>query len=172
MGSDYKIQVFEIAFLTDEQVRMFRSDFGIIADYFVKRRRGEVYEGNRKLIRHVDAVLKFMAVFAKDQRFLKIKLDEKEAVNMCVILDRVEERGRQDGIRIGREEERARTDKILDQVKERGRQDGIRLGREEERDRILRLIGMLLQQGRTGDIERVCADEQYCKDLLNQYGLQ
>lgn len=66
----------------------------------------------------------------------------------------------------------ARTDKILDQVEERGRQDGIRLGREEERDRILRLIGMLLQQGRTGDIERVCADEQYCKDLLNQYGLQ
>ena len=111
MGSDYKIQVFEIAFLTDEQVRMFRSDFGIIADYFVKRRRGEVYEGNRKSIRHVDAVLKFMAVFAKDQRFLKIKLDEKEEVNMCVILDRVEERGRQDGIRIGREEERARTDK-------------------------------------------------------------
>ena len=190
-GSDYKIQVFEIAFLTDEQVRMFRSDFGIIADYFVKRRRGEVYEGNRKPIRHVDAVLKFMAVFAKDQRFLKIKLDEKEEVNMCVILDRVEERGRQDGIRIGREEERARTDKILDQVEERGRQDGIRIGREEERartdkildqveergrqdgiDLVTRLIGMLLQQGRTGDIERVCADEQYCKDLLNQYRLQ
>ncbi|HJC50883.1 MAG TPA: hypothetical protein H9754_10000, partial [Candidatus Anaerostipes avistercoris] len=107
---------------------------------------------------------KFMAVFAKDQRFLKIKLDEKEEVNMCVILDRVEERGRQDGIRIGREEERARTDKILDQVEERGRQDGI--------DLVTRLIGMLLQQGRTGDIERVCADEQYCKDLLNQYRLQ
>ena len=80
------------------------------------------------------------------------------------ILDQVEERGRQDGIRIGREEERARTDKILDQVEERGRQDGI--------DLVTRLIGMLLQQGRTGDIERVCADEQYCKDLLNQYRLQ
>lgn len=124
---------------------MFRSDFGIIADYFVKRRRGEVYEGSRKPIRHVDAMLKFMAVFAKDQRFLKIKLDEKEEVNMCVILDRVEERGRQEGIRMGREEERART---------------------------LRLIGILLQQGRADDIERVCADEQYCKKLLNQYGLQ
>ena len=71
---------------------------------------------------------------------------------MCVILDRVEERGRQDGIRIGR-------------------QDGIRIGREE-RARTLRLIGVLLQQGRTDDIERVCADEQYCKELLNQYGLQ
>ena len=178
---------------------MFRSDFGIIADYFVKRRRGEVYEGSRKPIRHVDAMLKFMAVFAKDQRFLKIKLDEKEEVNMCVILDRVEERGRQEGIRmgreeerartdkildqveergrqegirIGREEERARTDKILDQVEERGRQEGIRIGREEERARTLRLIGILLQQGRADDIERVCADEQYCKKLLNQYGLQ
>src|SRR5699024_8328379 len=225
-GNDYRIHVFEIAFLTDEQVRMFRSDFGIIADYFVKKRRGEIYEGNQKPIRHVDAMLKFMAVFAKDQRFLKIKLDEKEEVNMCVILDRVEERGRQEGIRmgreeerartdkildqveergreegirigreeerartdkildqveergrqegirIGREEERARTDKILDQVEERGRQEGIRIGREEERARTLRLIGILLQQGRADDIERVCADEQYCKKLLNQYGLQ
>lgn len=41
-GNDYRIHVFEIAFLSNEQVRMFRSDFGIIADYFVKKRRGEI----------------------------------------------------------------------------------------------------------------------------------
>ena len=31
------LNVFEIAYLTEEQIEMFQSDFGIIADYFVKR---------------------------------------------------------------------------------------------------------------------------------------
>lgn len=81
---------------------MFRSDFRIIAGYFVKRRRGESYEGNRRPIRHVDAVLKFMSVFAEDQRFLNLHLDqEKEALNMCVILDRIENRGIEKGMELG-----------------------------------------------------------------------
>ncbi len=168
-GNDYRIHVFEIAFLTDEQVRMFRSDFGIIADYFVKKRRGEIYEGNQKPIRHVDAMLKFMAVFAKDQRFLKIKLDKKEEVNMCVILDRVEERGRQDGIRIGREEERAKRDRILDQVEERGRQDGIRIGREEERAKRDRILDQVEERGRQDGI-RIGREEERAKrdQILDQ----
>ncbi len=33
--NDYKIHVFEIAHLTEEQVKRFRSDFRIVADYFV-----------------------------------------------------------------------------------------------------------------------------------------
>lgn len=42
-SNDYKIHVFEIAYLTEEQINMFQSDFRIIADYFVKRRTGEAY---------------------------------------------------------------------------------------------------------------------------------
>lgn len=57
------------------------------------------------MIQHVDAVLKFMSVFAADKRFLELNLKElnlKEyegRVNMCVILDKVEERGIQIGIK-------------------------------------------------------------------------
>ena len=36
---NYKLNVFDIAYLTEEQIKMFQSDFGIIADYFVKRRK-------------------------------------------------------------------------------------------------------------------------------------
>lgn len=88
-SDNYKINVFEIAYLTEKQINMFQSDFGIIADYFVKRRKGCKTIENHKPIRHVDEMLKFMQIFAEDNRFLKldIKKDEKGEVTMCTILD-------------------------------------------------------------------------------------
>ena len=38
--SDYKINVVEVSFLTEEQVSKFKSDFKIIADFFVQIRQG------------------------------------------------------------------------------------------------------------------------------------
>ena len=35
--NDYKIHIFEVAYLTEEQVKLFRSDFRIVADYFVQK---------------------------------------------------------------------------------------------------------------------------------------
>ena len=44
---------------------------------------------NHKPIKHVDEMLKFMRIFAEDERFLQldIKKDEKGEVTMCTILD-------------------------------------------------------------------------------------
>ena len=42
---------------------MFQSDFGIIADYFVKRRKGYKTIENHKQIKHVDEMLKFIRIF-------------------------------------------------------------------------------------------------------------
>ena len=74
---------------------MFQSDFGIIADYFVKRRKGYKTIENHKQIKHVDEMLKFMEIFAEDERFLKLNLEKKKkgAITMCTILDAAEERG-------------------------------------------------------------------------------
>jgi hypothetical protein len=46
---------------------MFQSDFGIIADYFVKRRKGYKTIENHKQIKHVDEMLKFMRIFVEDE---------------------------------------------------------------------------------------------------------
>lgn len=88
-SDNYKINVFEIAYLTEEQINMFQIDFGIIADYFVKRRKGYKTIENHKPIKHVDEMLKFMQIFAEDNRFLKlgVEKDEKGEVTMCTILD-------------------------------------------------------------------------------------
>ncbi len=93
--NNYKINVFEIAYLTEEQIEMFQSDFGIIADYFVKRRKGYKTIENHKPIKHVDEMLKFMRIFAEDERFLQldVKKDGKGEITMCTILDNAINKG-------------------------------------------------------------------------------
>ena len=89
--SDNKINVFEIAWLKPETVAKFRSDFRIVADYFVRMRRDKTYEPSRETIRHVHEVLQLMAELTKDRRFAEIQLPPGSAeggTNMCEVLDR------------------------------------------------------------------------------------
>ncbi|MBQ9279200.1 MAG: hypothetical protein IJ224_11280, partial [Lachnospiraceae bacterium] len=67
--SDYKINVFEIAYLTDEQVKKFKSDFKFVADYFVQMRKNKNYIAPREVVKHVDEVLKLMKVLTKDKEW-------------------------------------------------------------------------------------------------------
>lgn len=95
--SDYKINVFEIAFLEPEQVQKFQSDFKHVADYFVQMRTTKDYNPSKETLKHVDAVLKIMSVLTQDNRFEEIQSYGKEVTSMCEVLDRVEEKGIQQG---------------------------------------------------------------------------
>lgn len=104
--NDYRIHVFEIAYLSDEQVRMFKSDFGIVADFFVQRRKNKQYIPSQKTIRHVDEVLKFLSVFTNDKRYERAAESCKQEggqtmTNMRDVLDKVEERGFSEGEKKG-----------------------------------------------------------------------
>lgn len=61
--NDYKIHVFEIAWLTDEQVEMFKSDFQVVAEFFSQMRKNNEYKPSEIELKHVDEVLKLLAVF-------------------------------------------------------------------------------------------------------------
>ena len=94
--SDYKINILEVAFLTKEEVKMFKSDFQIIADYFVQSRTNPDYKPSRKTIRHVDEMLKAMSILTGDPRFVDVlnNVQGKEKVkNMCVALDNAINKG-------------------------------------------------------------------------------
>lgn len=105
--SDYKINVFEIAYLEDRQLEKFKSDFKIVADFFVQQRITRDYKPSKEKIRHVDEILKLLEVLSNDKRFSKIDIKElKEqkyegGVNMCVALDKIENRGFERGIERG-----------------------------------------------------------------------
>ena len=105
--NDYKIHVFEIAYLTPEQVEMFQSDFKIVADYFVQMRTNKEYEPSQEVMKHVDAVLKLMSVLTQDDRFEEMQNGAQgEVKTMCEVLDRAIDKGRIEGRIEGRNEGR------------------------------------------------------------------
>ena len=101
--NDYRVNVFEVPRLTAEQVGQFKSDFRIVADYFVQIGRDEDYVPPRQTIEHVDAVLKLMSALTRDHRFEETQSEFRkgEAVTMLSVLDKVEARGRVEGIQLG-----------------------------------------------------------------------
>ena len=67
--TDVPINLFEIAFLSDDQVKMFQSDFGIVADYFVQMRKDKSYKPSNTQMKHIREVLQLMSVLTNDKRF-------------------------------------------------------------------------------------------------------
>ena len=86
---DYEINLFEIAYLTEEQVNLFKSDFGIVADFFVQKQRNGDYEPSRKEIQHVQEMLQLLSIMTGDRRFEEACAKDSEGgpKNMCEILD-------------------------------------------------------------------------------------
>lgn len=102
--SDYKINLFEIAYLSEEQVKMFKSDFRFVADYFVQMRKNNDYIPSTETIKHVQATLELMSVMTNDYRFEEAynQVEGEEHLSMCEYLDRIVEKGRNEGIEQGK----------------------------------------------------------------------
>ena len=105
--TDVRINVFEIAYLSDEELNRFHSDFRIVADYFVQMQHSGDYVPSREEIKHVEAVLQLLSIMTDDTRFEDVlnKEDGEEGTGgvhtMCEFLDRVEARGEARGVAIG-----------------------------------------------------------------------
>ena len=84
---------------------MFKSDFRIVADYFVQLRTNKNYKPSKEEFVHIDEILKLMTVLTKDNRFT-VKQNEKQggAKNMCEVFDIYENRGLQKGRMEGKRE--------------------------------------------------------------------
>lgn len=95
---DYKIHVFDIPRLTPEQVKRFRSDFRIVADYFIHAFSDKNYVPDNAVITHVDEFLKLMNILTGDNRYAEIATtftaeEKEEGIKMCEVLDFREARG-------------------------------------------------------------------------------
>ena len=108
--NDYRINVVDVAFLSEEQLEMFTSDFKIIAKFFVSRRKNKDYvPDDPTVIRHVDEVLKLLSVMTGDHRYEEILKDSKNESGvhtMCDVAERLETKGRMEGRIEGRMEGR------------------------------------------------------------------
>jgi hypothetical protein len=107
--TDLRLNLLEVAWLEDEQVEMFQSDFRVVADYLVKRRRyGKEYVPSARELDHVEAVVELIGALTGDSRY-KDALEEarargREVTTMDALLDSVMEKGIAKGIAKGKEE--------------------------------------------------------------------
>ena len=104
--NDFKINLFEIAYLDKEKINLFKSDFRILADYLYQMRINRDYIADETTIEHVEELLTLMSAMTGDNRFEETinDLKGKEKINMCEVLDRVEARGIEKGIEQGIEQ--------------------------------------------------------------------
>ena len=84
--NDYKINVFEIAYLPDEVISKFKSDFRIVADFFAQKRKNKAYKPSSQKIKHVDELLKLMKAITGDTQYIAAN-KEGGKETMCEIVD-------------------------------------------------------------------------------------
>ena len=97
--SNYNINVVDIAFLPRETINKFKSDFKIVADYFVQVRETKKYIPMNDKVKHIWELLVLMRVLTDDERFEDkyYKEHRKEGVTMCEVLDKMIAEGKAEG---------------------------------------------------------------------------
>ena len=135
--SDYRINVFNISWLTEEQISRFKSDFKVVANFFVKKRLNPEYiPDDLTEIKHVDEVLKLISAVSGDNRYYEaVKRTKGKVKNMCEVAERLEKRGIEKGIEKG-------IKKGMEKGLEKGLAQGIEVGRIREFISIRREDGM------------------------------
>ena len=172
--SDYKINVFEIAFLDREKIELFKSDFRMLADYLYQMRTTNSYKGDESNIKHVDEILMLMSEmsgFKNVENIIKVA-HERKVSNMKGFFELAEEKGLEKGIKLGRTEgiELGRTEGI-EKGLELGRTEGLELGREEGADMVSELNTILAREGNLEKIIKANTDKVYRNELLKKYRL-
>ena len=100
--NDYEMKVFEIAWLTEAEIDRFHSDFKIVANFFVQKRKNKNYiPDDPTEIRHVDEVLKLLQVMTGDERYQLIFNKKKGVHSMCDVAERLEKMGIEKGLKQG-----------------------------------------------------------------------
>ena len=144
--NDYKINVFEIAFLDREKIELFKSDFRMLADYLYQMRTTDSYEGDESDIKHVDEILMLMSAmsgFKNVDNIIKVA-HERKVSNMKGFFELAEEKGLE---------------------------RGLELGRTEGADMVSELNTILAREGNLEKIIKANTDKVYRNELLKKYRL-
>ena len=168
--SDYRINVFEIAFLDREKIELFKSDFRMLADYLYQMRTTNSYKGDESNIKHVDEILMLMSAmsgFKNVENIIKVA-HERKVSNMKGFFELAEEKGLEKGLELGRTEGR---EEGLQLGRTEGIEKGLELGRTEGADMVSELNTILAREGNLEKIIKANTDKVYRNELLKKYRL-
>ena len=161
--NDFKITVAELAWLTDEQIKMFRSDFREVALFLRSKRKKEPFTGSRRKLKHVMEIIDLLLVMTKkgnEVRNIEPELKQmaakkdKRGVKMYDVLQQIMDEGHTKWFN-------------------RGVSDGIKRGRAEGRaqgeNAVTSLFSKLYSQGRDDEVKKATTDRAYLKKLMDEY---
>lgn len=141
--NDYRIHVVNVAWLSQETIDLFRSDFRVVANFFCEKRKNENYvPKDKQVIKHVDEVLKLLSVMTGDNKYQEVLSggDRKGVNTMCEVAERLVNQGKAEG-------------------------------RLEGEKKLAKLIDALLMAGRTEDVKKAASDEEARKKFYREFGI-
>lgn len=105
--NDYKMNLFEIAWLDDEKISKFQSDFRLVAEYFSQMRKNKKWQPMPQKVRHVQELMDLFAALTEDKKFFEIlKIMGGNSMRPISGLDVIEQQGFEKGKRDGIAEEK------------------------------------------------------------------
>ena len=96
--SNYKINVFNIAWLSKKQINMFKSDFKCIVEFLRSQRLKRQYIGSKEKLHHANETLKLFTALMGDDSFEKVYNENnsfKGGLSMCNVVEDILNRGQQ-----------------------------------------------------------------------------
>ena len=72
---NYGINLFELAWLSDEQIAAFKSDFREVVEYLCAKRLHLRYDGSSRQLRHIEEILEIFRVMSGEKSFDNIKTE-------------------------------------------------------------------------------------------------
>lgn len=127
---DYRMNFVPVAFLSPAELKTYDSDFWIIADYLVQKKRNNGYVPNDRDIEHPEQLFPMMtAVSGKDweNEAIRRMIRDGKKVNMVSAYAEVEAKAKTEGINIGREQMKS----AYADIEAKAKTEGINIGRAE-----------------------------------------
>ena len=99
--SDYKINVFELAWLPDEQISKFKSDFREVVQFLKCQRTDKVFTGSKKKLKHAMEILDLLRVMSENDKDFVSSIENfneqsiEGGIGMCNVIQYWVNEGRQ-----------------------------------------------------------------------------
>ncbi len=94
--NNYKINVFNLAWLSEKQISMFKSDFKCIVEFLRSQRLKNKYIGSKEMLQHANETLKLFTALMGDDSFEKVYNENNSregGANMCNVVEEIRNEG-------------------------------------------------------------------------------
>ena len=156
--NDYELNVFDLAWLTDEEISYFKSDFKLVVEYLRAERTSNVEDWDEQKVEHIHELINLLRSISDNEILKRTEIEdfiiqtqqETGGVKMSGLFQTYWNKGVQQG---------------LSQGLSQGRTEGISIAT----NRMTALMSSLYAQGRDADVKRAFTDSAYLQQLLAEY---